>query len=80
MSGTLGLVQRYYAGAHVREGVLCFARPARGAVVPDAIYGGPSADPQRYRDPNWMVEAGEVMRTAYEPHQDDDDFIQPRTL
>jgi trehalose/maltose hydrolase-like predicted phosphorylase len=24
MSGTLGLVQRHYAGAHVREGVLCF--------------------------------------------------------
>ena len=43
-------------------------------------YGGPSADPLRYRDPSWMVEAGEIMRTAYEPHQDDDDFIQPGTL
>jgi catalase len=40
-------------------------------------YGGPSADLQLHRDPSWMVEAGEIMRTAYEPHQDDDDFIQP---
>jgi catalase len=43
-------------------------------------YGGPKADPQRYRDPSWFVEAGEIMRTAYEAHRDDDDFIQPGTL
>ena len=29
-------------------------------------YGGPKADAQRYRDPNWFVEAAEIMRTAYE--------------
>src|SRR5260221_12588718 len=43
-------------------------------------YGGPKADPQRYRDPSWFVEAGEIMRTAYVAHKDDDDFIQPGTL
>ncbi|MFF4208524.1 catalase [Streptomyces sp. NPDC001796] len=43
-------------------------------------YGGPKADPQRYRDPSWFVEAGEIMRTAYEAHRDDNDFIQPGTL
>src|SRR5258707_9057833 len=43
-------------------------------------YGGPQADPQRYRDPSWFVEAGEIMRTAYVAHKDDDDFIQPGTL
>jgi catalase len=26
------------------------------------------------------VEAAEIMRTAYEAHKDDDDFIQPGTL
>ncbi len=43
-------------------------------------YGGPWADSQRYRDPSWFVEAGEIMRSAYTPHKDDDDFIQPGTL
>jgi catalase len=43
-------------------------------------YGGPKADPQRYRDPSWLVEAAEIMRTAYVAHKDDDDFIQPGTL
>ncbi|WP_204076996.1 catalase [Planotetraspora phitsanulokensis] len=43
-------------------------------------YGGPKADPQRYRDPSWFVEPAEIMRTAYAAHRDDDDFIQPGTL
>ena len=43
-------------------------------------YGGPKADPQRYRDPSWFVKGAEIMRTAYEAHQDDNDFIQPGTL
>jgi catalase len=34
----------------------------------------------RNRDPSWLVEAGEIMRTAYVAHKDDNDFIQPRTL
>jgi catalase len=43
-------------------------------------YGGPRADPQRFPDPTWFVESAEIMRTAYVPHQDDDDFVQPGTL
>src|SRR5439155_865992 len=43
-------------------------------------YGGPRAEPQRYRDPSWFVEAGEIMRTAYVAHKDDNDFIQPGML
>jgi catalase len=43
-------------------------------------YGGPKADEQRYRDPGWFVESAEIMRTAYEAHKDDNDFIQPGTL
>jgi catalase len=42
--------------------------------------GGPKADPQRYRDPSWAVEAGEIMPTAYPAHKDDNDFIQPGML
>jgi catalase len=43
-------------------------------------YGGPKADPLRYHDPSWFVQSAEIMRTAYEAHRDDDDFIQPGTL
>ena len=43
-------------------------------------YGGPKADGERYRDPSWFVESAEIMRTAYEAHAEDNDFIQPGTL
>jgi catalase len=43
-------------------------------------YSGPRADSQRYHDPSWFVEAGEIMRTAYVAHKEDGDFIQPGML
>jgi catalase len=43
-------------------------------------YGGPRADSARYQDPGWFVESAEMMRTAYEAHKEDDDFVQPGTL
>ena len=39
--------------------------------------GGPGA---RARTIGWDVEAGEIGRTAYEKHAEDDDFGQPGTL
>jgi catalase len=41
-------------------------------------FGGPHADPNR-QDPSWFV-AGEIVRSAYTLHSEDDDFGQPRTL
>ena len=41
-------------------------------------YGGPEADPQ-YEDPSWFVR-GEILRSAYDLHAEDDDFVQPRAL
>ncbi len=47
--------------------------------VPNS-YGGPQADPQRHGEPkDWFV-SGEIMRSAYVPHAEDDDFIQARNL
>jgi len=43
-------------------------------------YGGPKADSDRYSDPGWFVEAGEIMRTAYQPHAEDNDFVQVGTF
>ncbi len=41
--------------------------------------GGPRADPERYAPPSWYAE-GEIMRTAFEAHAEDDDFTQAGSL
>jgi catalase len=41
--------------------------------------GGPRAYPERYAPPSWYTE-GEIMRTAFEAHAEDDDFGQVGTL
>jgi catalase len=41
--------------------------------------GGPRAYPERYAPPSWYAD-GEIMRTAYQAHAQDDDFGQPGNL
>jgi catalase len=41
--------------------------------------GGPRADSDRFRPPSWYTD-GEIMRTAYVAHQEDDDWGQPGTM
>jgi catalase len=63
-----------------KDGPMCYAyTPGRPVYAPNS-YGGPKGDPQRYHDPSWFVEGAEIMRTAYQAHKDDNDFIQPGTL
>ncbi|GAA4996895.1 catalase [Actinopolymorpha pittospori] len=63
-----------------KDGPMRYHHNGNQPVYAPNSYGGPRADPQRYRDPSWFVESAEIMRTAYVPHKDDDDFIQPGTL
>jgi catalase len=63
-----------------KDGPMRFRHNGNQPVYAPNSYGGPRADPQRYRDPSWFVEAAEIMRTAYVAHRDDNDFIQPGTL
>ena len=63
-----------------KDGPMRYHHNGNQPVYAPNSYGGPKADPQRYRDPSWFVEGAEIMRTAYEPHKDDNDFIQPGTL
>jgi catalase len=63
-----------------KDGPMRYHHNGNQPVYAPNSYGGPKADPQRYRDPSWFVEGAEIMRTAYEAHQDDNDFIQPGTL
>ena len=43
-------------------------------------YGGPKADPSRTDDAGLWYSDGDMVRKAYTPRKDDDDFIQPGTL
>jgi catalase len=52
--------------------------------VTDPVYapnskGGPQADSARYQPASWYAD-GEIMRSAYVPHPEDDDFSQAGTL
>jgi catalase len=63
-----------------KDGPMRYRHNGSQPVYAPNSYGGPKADAQRYHDPSWFVEAGEIMRTAYVAHKDDNDFIQPGTL
>jgi len=63
-----------------KDGPMRFRHNGSQPVYAPNSYGGPRANPQRFRDPSWFVEGSEIMRTAYKAHQDDNDFIQPGTL
>jgi catalase len=52
--------------------------------VHDPVYapnskGGPSADTEKYKPPTWYAD-GDIMRSAYELHAEDDDWGQPGAL
>ena len=67
------------AGAHLQQG----RRDAGGAAVRPGVLpelqGRPAAYPERYAPPSWYTE-GDIMRTAFETHAEDDDFGQVGTL
>jgi catalase len=63
-----------------KDGPMSYRHNGNQPVYAPNSYGGPRADRERYRDPSWLVEAAEIMRTAYLAHKDDNDFIQPGTL
>jgi catalase len=61
-----------------RDGSMRYDNPGDPVYAPNS-FGGPKADP-RYEIPGWQVEAGEIVRTAYVAHREDDDFVQPGTM
>ena len=60
-----------------RDGAMRFVNPPDPVYAPNS-FGGPAADPA-LEDPSWSV-GGEIVRTAYQRHRDDDDFVQPGQL
>ncbi len=52
--------------------------PGQPSYAPNS-YGGPVPDETRADDLGWYAD-GEMVRAAYTPHREDDDFGQPGTL
>jgi catalase len=63
-----------------KDGMMRFRDNGNQPVYAPNSYGGPRADPKRAHDASWFVEAGEIMRSPYKPHADDNDFVQPGNL
>jgi catalase len=63
-----------------KDGAMRYVHDGDQPVYAPNSYGGPEADSDRYADPSWFVDGGDIMRTAYMPHADDTDFVQPGTL
>jgi catalase len=62
-----------------RDGQLRHNNPGDPVYAPNSV-GGPAADPQRFgTDPSWFV-SGDIARTAYAPHAEDDDFGQANAM
>jgi catalase len=63
-----------------RDGALRHTNPPDPVYAPNS-YNGPAAAPELFgEDASWHVEAGEILRTAYVAHAEDDDFGQANAM
>jgi catalase len=61
-----------------RDGAMRYDNPGDPVYAPNS-YGGPEADPS-FGEMSWWVEAGEIVRSAYVKHREDDDFVQANAM
>src|SRR5438270_328261 len=61
------------------DGLMRYRHNGNQPVYAPNSYGGPQADPQRYPEPSWFT-SGEIMRSAYTLHAEDNDFVQAGNL
>ncbi len=62
------------------DGPMASVHSGDQAVYAPNSLGGPKADPVLGADTTWPVAGGDMVRTPYVPHRDDDDFVQAGTL
>ncbi|QVQ50348.1 catalase [Spiractinospora alimapuensis] len=74
-------VNRSVAPVHSynRDGQGRHNNPADPVYAPNTV-GGAAADPSFYNDGDSYNVTGEIVRSAYTLHKEDDDFAQPRAL
>ncbi len=65
--------------SYSKDGLMRYRHNGNQPVYAPNSYGGPQADPQRYPEPSWFA-SGEIMRSAYTLHAEDNDFVQPGNL
>lgn len=64
-----------------KDGAMTYHHAGAQPVYAPNSYGGPEAGADgRAGEVGWDVEAGELVRSAYAKHREDDDFGQPGTL
>jgi catalase len=61
-----------------KDGHMRFSNPGDPLYTPNS-FAGPAADPALYEGENYQI-SGEILRSAYAKHREDDDFVQPRAL
>src|SRR5690606_30847887 len=61
-----------------KDGAMTYVNPGDPVYAPNSM-GGPVADPDLWAGESYEV-AGEIVRSAYRLHREDDDFVQPRAL
>ncbi|HWH01272.1 MAG TPA: catalase [Pilimelia sp.] len=61
------------------DGAMRFAHSGAAPVYSPNSYGGPVADPARGAEAAWHVD-GDLVRSAYALHPEDDDYTQPGVL
>ncbi len=62
-----------------KDGAMRYRHNGKQPVYAPNSYGGPQADPERYSDPGWST-SGEILRSAYTLHSEDNDFVQAGNL
>ena len=62
-----------------KDGAMRYRHDGDQPVYAPNSFGGPRAD-GTLKDPSWVVDGAEIVRSAYTLHREDDDFGQPRTL
>ncbi len=62
-----------------KDGAMRYQHSGNQPVYAPNSYGGPAADTERYADASYQV-SGEILRSAYTRHREDDDFGQPGAL
>jgi catalase len=60
------------------DGAMAYVNPTDPVYAPNTV-GGPVGDPELWKGDSYEV-AGEIVRSAYTLHSEDDDYSQPRAL
>jgi catalase len=65
--------------SYSKDGAMRFTKVSDPVYAPNSK-GGPSADTERYGTPAGWYADGEMVRSAYSPHEEDDDWGQAGTM